>query len=534
MKYPLLLTIIWLLLVLLVNPIGNFPLNDDWQYAYPVKQWIETGQIAMQGRFAPNIILQVVWGYLSCLPFGGFDFSYLRIGVLIIGGATVWLFYTWLKEQEISDKNSFIVSLSLLCSPLFFNLSFSFMTDVPFLFLVLLSLRYFFKYTEEGTLSTLGLAVTAAISAYFIRQPGLLLLPAYAAFIFFQKENNGNKWLTIGLLFALTLSAYWGLEEGIKPGLGIAEHYIPVSNLYFSALLQHPTSVLFTWLSRFLKTYIYLGIFAFPLFPFLVDSMRRSQLFSLLNIGSVLFGNLVLLGLLHAIGKTFPFGGNMWFNWGLGPELLKDVYTLGLSNSPKVSVVLLYLIQYLGQISISLISLLLIKRWNDLSQAKKHLYIGLILFNLLYLAVISIFSYFDRYILLCIASTFFIVAPWISVPPGRRISLSVLPLLCMGYFSFFATKDYLNWNRARLQAFQWMQQEGIKITQMDAGYEYNGWYNYHEHPIQEEGRSFWWITADDYLITFGPVEKYSIIQSFPYYRYLWWKKDQLLVLQKER
>lgn len=534
MKYPLLLTTIWLLLVLLVNPMGNFPLNDDWQYAYPVKQWIETGQISMQGRFAPNIIGQVVWGYLSCLPFGAFDFSYLRIGVLIIGGATILLFYSWLKEQGIPDKSNFLISLSLLLSPLFFNLSYSFMTDVPFLFLVLLSLKYFFNYTEKETLIGLGIAIIAALGAYLIRQPGLLLLPAYAVFLFFQKQHKRNSWFMMGLLFTIGASAYVGLEQGIKPALGITKHYIPVSDLYFSTLFEQPTTVLSTWAARFLKTFIYLGIFALPLLPFLVVQMRSSRLFRWSYLSALILGNLLLLGLLHAIGKTFPFGGNIWFNWGLGPELLKDVYTLGLPNTPKTSPILLYTIQYMGQMSISLISLLIIKRWNELSSPKKHLYLGLILFNLLYLAVISIFSYFDRYILLCIASLFFLLAPWISIPANLRMGLYLLPLLCLGYFSIFGTKDYLNWNRARLEAFQWLQEEGVNITQVDAGYEYNGWYNYHEEDVQEEGQSFWWVTTDEYLITFGPVEKYSSIQSFPYYRYLWWKKDQLFVLQKER
>ncbi len=534
MKYPLLLTAFWLLLILLVNPMGNFPLNDDWQYAYPVKQWIETGQIVMQGRFAPNIIGQVVWGYLSCLPFGVFDFSYLRIGVLIIGGATILLFYYWLKEQDIPDKSNFLISLSLLLSPLFFNLSFSFMTDVPFLFLVLLSLKYFFNYLEKGSLITFGIAIAAAIGAYLIRQPGLLLLPGYAVFLFFQKQHRGNRWLMMGLLFILSVSAYVGLEQGIKPALGISEHYIPVSHLYFSTLFEQPATVLFTWVARFLKTFIYLGVFALPLLPFLVAQMCKSRLFNWSYLGALLFGNLLLLGLLHTAGKTFPFGGNIWFNWGLGPELLKDVYTLGLPNSPQVSPILRYAIQYMGQMSISLISLLIIKRWPDLSQVKKHLYLGLILFNLLYLAVISIFSYFDRYILLCITSTFFLLAPWVTIPASPRIGLYILPLLCLGYFSIFGTKDYLNWNRARLEAFQWLQEEGINITQIDAGYEYNGWYNYHENVVQEKGQSFWWVTTDDYLITFGPVKKYSTIQAFLYYRYLWWKKDKLLVLQKDR
>ncbi|RQH12238.1 hypothetical protein D5R40_34840, partial [Okeania hirsuta] len=80
---------------------------------------------------------------------------------------------------------------------------------------------------------------------------------------------------------------------------------------------------------------------------------------------------------------------------------------------------------------------------------------------------------------------------------------AVLPYGLLLFFSVVATKDYLNWNRARAAAYAWLHQEGISIEQMDAGYEYNGWYNYHRDPIQADGRSFWWVTDEDYLITFG-------------------------------
>ncbi len=534
MKYPLLLSLIWILLIILVNPIGNFPLNDDWQYAYPVQQMVEEGRFGMQGQFAPNILLQVVWGYLSCRIFGGFDFTYLRLGVLLLGLGCAWSFYHWLEKDGISPLKSFGLSLLLLGSPLFFSLSYTFMTDIPFLFLCVFSLFYFHRYVEQGQLSSLGFASVAAVAAYSIRQPGILFLLGFAVYVLIDNRRNRDRWLVASLLVATGILAYVGMEKGLKPMLGITDNYVPVANIYFTEIFSKPLTVLNTWASRFLKTFIYLGIFTLPLAPFLWSKLREAGVFKRRTLLVVLGINLILFALTLMAGKTFPFGGNVWFNWGLGPELLKDVYTLALPNTPRVQEGWLYVLQMLGQLQISAILLLLWRTWYERSRSQQTFVIWLILMNGLYLGVISIFSYFDRFTLLCLLSCLYLIAPWLVFPEHRLRWVSVLPLIFLVYFSTVATKDYLSWNRARAEAYAWLHQEGIGIEQMDAGYEYNGWYNYHRDPIQAERRSFWWVTEEDYLISFGHVQDYRSIEVFPYYRYLWWKKDQIWVLQREK
>lgn len=534
MKYPLLLSFIWILLVILVNPFGDFPLNDDWQYAYPVKQLLEKGQFEMQGQFAPNILLQVAWGYLSCRVFGSFDFTYLRFGVLLLGLGCGLLLWQWLQEEGVNKQKSFGISLGLLCSPLFFSLSFTFMTDVPFLFLCLLCLRYFSTYVHKGELQALWIASGAAVAAYTIRQPGILFLLGFAVYVLLDNRRSQSKWILSSILLAIGFLAYVGMEQGLKPFLAITDNYVPVANLYFTEVFSQPLTVLNTWAARFLKTFIYIGIFTLPFVPFLFTKYQKAGVLKSRTALAIVIVNLALFGLTLLAGKTFPFGGNVWFNWGLGPELLKDVYTLGLENTPRIHEWWLYALQLLGQWQISCILLLLWRTWPERRPSQQHFIVWLILMNGLYLGVISIFSYFDRFTLLCFVSCLYIISPWVSLPKLKLSSIALFPFVIMLYFSTLATKDYLNWNRARAAAYVWLNQQRVGIKQVDAGYEYNGWHNYHRAPIQGEGRSFWWVTADDYLISFGPVQGYRSIQSFPYYRYLWWKKDQILVLHKEK
>ena len=65
------LTALWILTALLVNPLGDFPLNDDWAYAWSVRQLLERGEFLISDWAAANLLTQVMWGAL--FSFGDVD-----------------------------------------------------------------------------------------------------------------------------------------------------------------------------------------------------------------------------------------------------------------------------------------------------------------------------------------------------------------------------------------------------------------------------------------------------------------------------
>ncbi len=73
----LLLTAAWVGMATLVDPRGEFSLNDDWAYALPVKTLVERGSIRFTFWQSMTLIAQVLWGALFCLPRG---FSFLCCG----------------------------------------------------------------------------------------------------------------------------------------------------------------------------------------------------------------------------------------------------------------------------------------------------------------------------------------------------------------------------------------------------------------------------------------------------------------------
>src|SRR5712664_3532824 len=80
----LLIIVIWLLAVVLIHPQGNFPLSDDWAYGGAVKSLLDSGSVKLPDWCAPNLIAQMFWGALFCLP-TGFSFTALRVSTLVLG-----------------------------------------------------------------------------------------------------------------------------------------------------------------------------------------------------------------------------------------------------------------------------------------------------------------------------------------------------------------------------------------------------------------------------------------------------------------
>ena len=78
-----LLSIVWILLILLVNPVGDFPLNDDWVFTKFVKIFIEQHYIKLSDGIYMTLISNILWGGLFSSIFG-FSYFSLRISSLVV------------------------------------------------------------------------------------------------------------------------------------------------------------------------------------------------------------------------------------------------------------------------------------------------------------------------------------------------------------------------------------------------------------------------------------------------------------------
>jgi len=64
-----------------------------------------------------------------------------------------------------------------------------------------------------------------------------------------------------------------------------------------------------------------------------------------------------------------------------------------------------------------------------------------------------------------------------------------------------------------------LEAQGIRPQQIDGGYEYNGWYLYDPKYQPTQGKSYWWVTDDEYMITSGPMPGYRPVAAYKYHRW---------------
>jgi Dolichyl-phosphate-mannose-protein mannosyltransferase len=156
---------------LIVNPFAEMPFDDDWSYAFTVRQLLSTGHIIYNGWSAPVIITQAYWGAMFCKVFG-FSFTALRFSTLPFAVGSVVLCYLLARRAGLRPRWAIFSALALGLNPLFLPLATSFMTDVPALFWILLSLYFLIvaMTKSRGGVAALAVAMGAGILGGMSRQ----------------------------------------------------------------------------------------------------------------------------------------------------------------------------------------------------------------------------------------------------------------------------------------------------------------------------------------------------------------------------
>ena len=114
----------------------------------PVKALTEQGLIRFTFWQSMTLIGQVLWA-LFCLP-GGFSFLALRLSVLTAGLAGVLGLYGLCRHLVPGTACATLAALTLAFNPIYFGLSCTFMTDVPFTVLLILSILGLLRGARYG------------------------------------------------------------------------------------------------------------------------------------------------------------------------------------------------------------------------------------------------------------------------------------------------------------------------------------------------------------------------------------------------
>jgi len=405
MKDILTIFIFWSIAVIFINPTGNFPLNDDWSYGLAVKRILQEGHFRPIGWTSMTLISHTIWGAFSSLIFG-FSFTTLRLSTLFLGLVVGIATYILLINFNVRRWIAVATSLAILFNPVFFPLSYTFMTDVPFAAWMILSYLCFISYLkEEKVIDYIG-GILFSLLAIFCRQVGLFIPLAFFVTVFFYRRYTFRRLFMAMLPLILGIALFFVFQLMLKKSGNMpALHDYQQKEL---VNLFHSQGLMLTIAKNVFVALLYLGLFLFPLFiiqwrTLLPKSFKQ-------NIGYKIIFILFLIGgifLVYTKREFMPIRGNILARQGVGPITLYDTYTLKLSHFSDIpfGITLLFTLISIvggGLVLIQIISFVVdtIKSFSkrqqhEISMVKAFVFIGL----LIYTAPILLHGFFDRYLI---------------------------------------------------------------------------------------------------------------------------------------
>lgn len=473
-----------------VRPWGNFPINDDWQYAHIADVFARTNEIKIDRPIAPALVVQTVVGG-ALLKLTGMSHVALRALTLALSILGLAILNAILKHAEVRALHRAALLLLVAFNPLGFVFSLSFMTEVygtvPALAAAWIWLRG--KDEEPPTITRAIVATLFAAIAYLTRQFSGLILPS--------------------LVFASALAL---LGKGERRPRTFAPHAIALflftcicaTHWIWNKASQNETAQLAGPMSMVLQpkgtTYpimgglalLYLTGFVAPLFPLLpVPKLRRLAL----PMGLLVFGVLGFAwGLDHyhsrfaqphfTFDKTMPYLTNVIAPGGIGPYTTIDLY---LQKGPKAPYLPAWVWTTVGRVLFALVVLLPIPCFALLSAKKLGWRRWTLCLTGLTFAALSLgatlqvygLDLFDRYlwtVFVGLVMALAAVMPTELSRPGPRFLFGIILWLPLATLSIGGTHDYFQWQRVRNNFYQGLLNDGISPLSIDAGYELNGWY----------------------------------------------------------
>ncbi len=515
---------VWIAMVIITDPIGEFPLNDDWCYAVSVRSLVQEGAFRLVSIVTMTLVTQVFWGALFCLPFG-FSHNALRFSGLAAGFLGLIGTYLLLKELGASQRIALIGALLVAVNPIYFGLSNTFMTDVPFYTLAVFAIYAAVRALNRLSSTYYAASIVLAVLAILLRQSGLALPIAFGAAYLVKDGLRLRAVVKAGLPLVLGAGALIAYQSWLNSRGNLSETFGLQVGMAPKFLDYGPGPMALAVYTVSLTGLVYLGLFLFPLLVPAFLSRWKSHPSVPRAIGLA-----VLTFTIYMLGRTFGWMGGMPLSlhigdimtpFGMGPMTLSDVVVMKLFSFtplPQAFWSSVTLVSVTGAgllvLEVGSAAVVCLRRCRGSCNPARPLQAMMLtgaLASLVPITVLFYFAYFDRYFLALIP---FLVGS--VVLAGRplitrtRMVVIVIVLLLGAVFSVCATHDYLAWNRMRWAALNHLTiDKRIPASKIDGGYEFNGLYNYESR--MEQG--MWHEIVEDYAVTFAPIDGYEIVEQ---------------------
>jgi len=535
-SYLFYLSLIWLVVIVIVNPIGDFPLNDDWSYAKNVESLALENELSFHDWGAMTLIVHNLWGALFCKIFG-FSFTVLRISTLVLGWGTLIATFLFFKEGGMKKQFAFWATILFASNLFFLANAFSYMTEVPFLFYLITASLFFLKGTNGKGNRFIIYGTIFSILATLVRQIGVLA-PFAFFFVFILKNKFSFKTFfqaiapSLFTFLSLKIFEYWR-----EANFGLSKNYGNTSDL-----LDNITNgrLAFALENISYQFFTYWGLFLIPLLFVLIFYFWK-KIPRGVQISAVVITLLCYLYFILKPNKDFL--GNTFHNLGFGPINLPSSNFNSPPHIGKNDWDNLYLIAFIAGIFLLKWILIRVYQLFIFYKNKKSAAVN---WSTLYglTAAAGYFTFLminnhhiDRYNIIAFP---FLILFLVPLEEDFQFSkyftmIGLILISCVSIYSISATHDYLSWNRARWEVTNFGTDDlKIQKKHINGGFEYKGWNDilYYVEPNWEDVEA-WNTHHEQYKIAFSPQCKYNVIKSAAYTRYLPPRVDSMYLLQKQ-
>lgn len=175
--------------------------NDDWVYLHMAKWLAESGIVQVESGSMTNAFGLIFLSEPVIRVFG-YSIGTLQIFVAVLG--TFGVFFCWLLLRSfLSISFSIIAILTLLVSPFWASMSFSYMTDVPAFTFQIIALWLAVKAFQGESLNIFSLASAYLVSifAFSIREYAIAAGIAISGYIFTNKIKSSKRHFSFAIFF---------------------------------------------------------------------------------------------------------------------------------------------------------------------------------------------------------------------------------------------------------------------------------------------------------------------------------------------
>lgn len=431
-KSPIFIVVVFYLLSLVVVwPVGNYAVGDDFFYLTQIKAFNE-GYFTKSALIGPAFILQGFMGLIWSHVFG-LNYFTLRILTILVSLLSLFFLDLILKNIGFNKEYRLITLLLVTFNIYFYANSLNFMTENYFILFLFISLHFFIKFMDSAGSCDLIASGSFAGLSIMVRQFGVILLPVYLVIYFIKTGSKSKLNLNILLLVAplITIGACGLLwpkyVSSVEPkSLGLAMFVASSSQL----------------LDKFLHMQLlpYVGYFLTPLVMFIVPRIQKTVLVVVVGASSLTS---------YFIYKVNIFTiGNLFYLEGYQARLRVNIRE-NLFNNITFKYVTAFSIAFTLTVSVCLMILIIGKLKLRILKDDLKLVLLISLTLGFFLLPIVAEAFFDRYFMnffIFLIITIIYLFHKYKVPPNKLVYLFLL-LNC--FTTILMLTDYHRENRLK-------------------------------------------------------------------------------------